>query len=106
MTGVALSGSLRYVIDRIDYLSDAVTLFAEQPWSDGSRACAAIEGSDVAVEAMSNGLDYLLEAEQAREVLGVWSLWRQGATPNPDQAVEAIVHYAKTDAYLPPENGV
>ena len=47
------------------------------------------------------GWHYLLEVDTAREVLEVWSSWRQGRQPSPDEETEAILHYAKHDAYTP-----
>jgi hypothetical protein len=38
-----------------------------------------------------------------KEVLQVWTRWRDGRTPTDDEACEAVVHYAEHDAYLPVE---
>jgi hypothetical protein len=44
---------------------------------------------------------YLLEVLIAREVVEVWSAWRDGRAPSVEQACEAIVYYAENDAYQP-----
>ena len=44
---------------------------------------------------------YLLEVGIAREVLDVGSAGHGGAQPTLEQAVEAVLHYATHDAYLP-----
>src|SRR5688572_27052951 len=44
---------------------------------------------------------YFLEVGTAKEVLGVWSDWRGGRTPDRIEAVEAVIYYAKNDAYQP-----
>jgi hypothetical protein len=44
---------------------------------------------------------YLLEVALAQEVLEVWSAWRNGKVPTFAESVEAVVHYAEHDAYLP-----
>lgn len=47
------------------------------------------------------GWRYLLEVLIAREVLEVWSDWRNGRLPSAEEACEAIAYYADNDAYLP-----
>ena len=47
------------------------------------------------------GLDYLLEAAVAREVLQVWASWRQGRHPTAEETASAVIHYAQQDAYEP-----
>jgi hypothetical protein len=44
---------------------------------------------------------YLLEVLIAREVLEVWSAWRDGRIPSVEEACEAIIYYADNDAYQP-----
>lgn len=44
---------------------------------------------------------YLLEVVIAKEVLEVWSEWRDGRRPSLPEACEAVLHYASHDAYLP-----
>jgi hypothetical protein len=44
---------------------------------------------------------YLLEVSLAREVLEVWTAWRDGRRPTISEACEAIIYYASNDAYLP-----
>jgi hypothetical protein len=74
-------------------------IFAVPPWTEGSDATVLNEDW---VESPSHpGFRLVLEVSIAREVLEVWSAWRSGATPSPEQAVEAILFYATNDAYLP-----
>jgi hypothetical protein len=47
------------------------------------------------------GTVYVLGLILVKEVLRVWSAWRNGAKPSIAQACEAVLHYAKYDAYLP-----
>ncbi|NEA65613.1 hypothetical protein [Streptomyces sp. SID12488] len=42
---------------------------------------------------------YLLEVFIAREVVEVWSSWRDSRVPSIGEACEAIVYYADNDAY-------
>ncbi|MGW0736275.1 hypothetical protein [Streptomyces sp. NPDC002851] len=48
-----------------------------------------------------SGLDYLLEVFLIKEVLQVWSEWREGAEPDAAERCEAVQYYATHDAYLP-----
>ena len=47
------------------------------------------------------GTVYVLGLILMKNVLKVWSAWRNGAVPTIPQACEAVLHYAKYDAYLP-----
>ena len=47
------------------------------------------------------GTEYVLEVSLMKEVIEVWSAWRNGIVPTIPQASEAVLHYAKYDAYLP-----
>lgn len=47
------------------------------------------------------GLTYLLEVSLARDVLDVWTSWRNGAQPSPEEAARAVIYYAQHDAYEP-----
>ena len=47
------------------------------------------------------GTEYVLELSLMKDVLRVWSKWRNGAVPTIPQACEAVLHYAKYDAFLP-----
>lgn len=44
---------------------------------------------------------YLLGTRIAKEVIEVWSEWREGRVPSLEDALEAVLHYAENDAYLP-----
>jgi hypothetical protein len=47
------------------------------------------------------GMTYLLEVSIARDVLRVWSEWRNGGTPSTNEMVGAVVYYAEHDAFQP-----
>jgi hypothetical protein len=57
---------------------------------------------DGATSWRERGLSYVLEVNLAKEVLNVWRQWRNGATPTVGQMCQAVIHYAKNDAFLPP----
>jgi hypothetical protein len=99
------------IISRIDELEgsdpfeDGPTILAEEPWTAASAAVVlADDVIDEVVDGTAPGWPeyrYLLEVEIAAEVLEVWSAWRGGAKPTPEEAVAAVIHYAAHDAYLP-----
>ena len=46
-------------------------------------------------------MSYLLEVSLAKEVVQVWSEWRDGRRPTAIDKCEAVIYYAEHDAYLP-----
>jgi hypothetical protein len=56
---------------------------------------------DEELVAPPEGTEYVLEVSLMRNVIKVWSAWRNGAVPSIPQACEAVLHYAERDAYLP-----
>jgi hypothetical protein len=98
MTLVELLANLRELDDDLAIYS-AISPYA----GAGTAAVAAREPDDGTVPAEATGMGYLLEVSVAKEVVDVWTHWRPGAIPTPNQMVEAVVHYAVHDAYLPVE---
>jgi len=45
--------------------------------------------------------EYFLEVDLVREVLEVWSAWRNGQIPTTNEACTAVIYYAEHDAYQP-----
>ena len=91
------------LIGRLDELDDELTLYASGGWraTAASPAVAALEPQDGSLPAEADGMEYLLEVAIAREVVEVWSAWRDGREPTTADKCEAILHYARHDAYLP-----
>jgi hypothetical protein len=96
---------LTALLSSLDELDDELTIYASPDLTETSRAIAVKEPEDGSVPPEAADLTYLLEVRLAKEVLRVWSDWRQGAAPTPEDRVEAIVHYARHDAYLPLDAG-
>lgn len=91
------------LLDGIDGLDPALTLYAPEarpllPTSP-ARAIPDDEGSIQFLAA--DGLVYFLEVDIAREVIEVWSAWRDGRVPTVEERVAAVTFYADHDAYLP-----
>ena len=79
------------------------TIYARRPWASDSPAVVLNEDPVGGTAPSQPDLHYLLEVSIASEVLMVWSRWRKGASPSTDEAVEAVLHFATHDAYLPVE---
>jgi hypothetical protein len=47
------------------------------------------------------GFRYFLEVELVKDVLQVWSDWRDGQSPTLDESLAAIIYYAANDSYIP-----
>lgn len=77
------------------------TIFAVAPWTPASAAVVLAEDVVGGVAPSRPECAYVLEVEIAKEVLEVWSSWRGGATPTPEEAALAVLHYATHDAYQP-----
>ncbi len=95
--------TLAELLERASELDDELTVYAEggPDATASSRAVAGVEPEDGSVPPEAEGLEYLLEAEQTKEVIEVWSEWRDGTDPSIQDRVEAVTYYAKHDAFLP-----
>lgn len=43
-------------------------------------------------------LSYVLMVQQAKECVGVWSEWRGGQRPTPQDKLAAVMYYSRNDA--------
>lgn len=101
--------SLIEVIDRLDETDDSDRyrpriICAEYGTASGPQDRAAIcqvdeDGSFPCRDAPS--LREVLMVHLAREAIEVWSEWRGGKIPNPREKYEAVIFYARHDAYQP-----
>lgn len=55
-------------------------------------------------EYKEKGYNYFLELFLAREIIDVWSKWRNNKKPTLDEKIKAIIYYSINDAYLPVDN--
>lgn len=86
-----------------DGYSAGPTIFAKRPWTSSSEALV-LRGEDVPEGVTTpSGHHYLLEVDLALEAVDVWSEWRSGAVPTPEEATSAVIHYGEHDAYQPLE---
>jgi hypothetical protein len=90
--------SLRLVVNNLATVDDSFTLYAPRPWSANSPIWAARLDE---VTRRPEGYECLLEVDLVREVLEVWSAWRNGQIPTTNEACTAVIYYAEHDAYQP-----
>jgi len=84
-----------------DGISPGPTIYARLPWTPQSDA-VVLRGDEVPDGVVTeSGHQYLLEVDLAIEAVEVWSAWRDGATPTPEEATLAVIHYGENDAYQP-----
>lgn len=95
--------TLRELADRLEQLDEDLTIYAVGGAGAGPESPAAVthEPEDGSVPSEAAGMEYLLEVAQAQEALEVWRQWRDGRDPTPEETCEAIIYYARNDAYLP-----
>ncbi len=106
-----MRGSLIDVIDRLEAVDDSdrynsPCIFAEggPDAPPGARALVCPgheEGSFVCPEDPT--LSYVLMVQQAKECVEVWSEWRDGQRPTPQDKFAAVMYYSRNDAWLPLE---
>ena len=100
--------TIRDVIENIDDLPDAATVFAERI-DGGYRAESEVmllqmtdEELDRPVKEIAKnrtpGKEYFLEIFVIREVLEGWLSNCAGYLPSVDEAMERVIHYAEHDA--------
>jgi hypothetical protein len=95
--------SLAEIVDQLEGFDSDAVIFAEEPWQGDTRAMVVAADQDESM-AEQQGLIYLLEVDLAREVLEVWSAWRNDRQPSLVDAVAAILYYAERDAFMPVEH--
>jgi hypothetical protein len=86
------------VVSALASADPAATIYAAPPFTPESDATIVVAGDEALRPA---GFAYLLEVELAHQVLEVWSAWRDGRQPAPDEAANAVIYYAQRDAYEP-----
>ena len=86
---------LKDLFKQLDDLPTEAVLHAVRPWTPSSDVVVA-NGDEAPAD-----YEYLLEVDLALNVLKVWSTWRRGQIPTPEESAEAVIYYAERDAYLP-----
>jgi len=94
--------TLREVIGNVENLSDDLTIYATKAveWDIDAPAALVLSSDTEEIGIRFEDLSYFLEVEIAKEVLSVWSEWRNGTNPNELERIEALIYYADNDAYI------
>jgi len=88
-------------VDRRVHHGAFPTIYAQTPWCSTSPAVVLCEESHGGRAPSMPSHAYLLEVDVAAEVLEVWSSRRAGKPPSPEEATEALIHYAAHGAHQP-----
>lgn len=83
-----------------DQSGAVAAIYARRPWSPDSDA-VVLHGERVVESVTAPGFTYLLEVYLSKEVIEVWSSWRDGRAPTLTEAVGAVIWYGEYDAYEP-----
>ena len=95
--------NLGQALESLDDFDAEQTIYVqtENQISTESEVVVDYYSDDGEPPASAAGMDYLLEVDLARDVVRVWSEWRNGISPTTDQKVEAVLYYAQHDAFQP-----
>ena len=93
--------TIEEVIQNLDFLSNADTVFASRPFKKESEIRLVKDAHLDNRELEASGFSYFLEVAIMREVIEVWQKWRNERIPTLNEKIEAIIYYAENDAYFP-----
>lgn len=96
---------LETVLDQLETFDDESLIFArrDSKLDPDSEAIVILCPEDESQPHEPEGMEYLLEVFLAREVLEVWSDWRGGRMPGPNEKIAALEYYCEHDCYIPIE---
>ena len=105
------TGTLFELIQRLDEFRDTGSLRPLAIYAEGGRAagrnsraliCPRGEGEGPTCP-LDASLAEVLSVEQARDAIAVWSAWRRGLTPTPEERFRTVMFFSQSGAYLPVE---
>ena len=87
---------------RLSDFSDDLTIYIERgAQTDGASEVTVAAASEDDSAWAPSGFRYLLEVDVAKEVVEVWTAWRNGQVPTAEDAARAITYYVEHDTYEP-----
>ena len=94
--------TLRKIISDLSTLSDDLVIYAtkQDTWQVDARAMLVRDEDASAIGELMEDLAYFLEVDIAKEVIEVWSDWRDGRIPTEEERLDAVSYYASHDSYL------
>lgn len=106
------SGTLFELIQQLETFEDRegsqpLVLYARDG-ADAERrspalVCARSEGTGVTCP-LDPSLTEVLSVAQAREAIAVWSAWRGGLSPSPEDRYRTVMFYSRHGAFFPLES--
>jgi len=105
------SGTLFELIQRLDEFEDSdrsspLVIYAQRG-ADAARNSPALvcprQGDSPACP-LDSSLSEVLSVAQARDAIDVWSSWRGGLTPSPEDRFSTVMFYSRHGAYFPLES--
>jgi hypothetical protein len=109
---MAHTGTIFELIQRLDEFedgerSDPLVIYAHLGADAGRKSpaliCPRSEGGSLACP-LDPSLSEVLSVGQAREAIEVWSAWRGGLTPSPEDRFRTVMFYSQHNAFLPLES--
>jgi hypothetical protein len=108
--GTGNTGTLFELILRLDEFEDSdrshpLVIYAQRGADAGRKSPALVcprgEGDSCPLDP---SLSQVLSVGEAREAIEVWSAWRRGVTPSPEERFRAVMFYSQNGAFLPLES--
>ncbi len=106
-----ITGTLIELIQRLDDFEDTdrlhpLVIYAQNGAgavrSSPALVCPRGEGGSLTCP-LDATLSEVLSVEQARDAIAVWSAWRNGLTPSPEDRFRTVIFFAQHGAYFPLE---
>ena len=109
-----MAGTLIEIIDRLDEVNTSDRFASPTIFADGGPGALPSARALICPSDEEDSLDcpiditlsYVLEVSIAREVIEVWSSWRDGRARQKQDKFEAVMYYSQHDAYLPVSDAV
>jgi hypothetical protein len=108
---VKSTGTVFELIQRLDEFEDSdrfhpLVIYAQDGAGAGRNSpalvCPRSVGGSLTCP-FDSSLAEVLSVEQARDAIAVWSAWRGGLTPSPEERFRMVMFFSQHDAYLPLE---
>jgi hypothetical protein len=106
------TGTLFELIQRLDEFEDSdrshpLVIYAQHGADAGRKSpavvCPRSEGGSLTCP-LDPSLTEVLSVGQAREAIEVWSAWRGGLTPSPEDRFNTVMFYSRHGAFFPLES--
>jgi hypothetical protein len=106
------TGTLFELIRRLDEFEDSdrshpLVIYAQHGANAGRKSpalvCPRSQGGGLTCP-LDPSLSEVLSVEQAREAIEVWSAWRGGLSPSPEDRFRTVMFFAQHGAFFPLES--